>query len=144
MRLNKEDKLDKLVESLAKLSRVDGFEAALREQLLMVSNDDFAFLCRHATPVTPHIALDSQSKTTKAGALWYEETLPPETVLYICLAAHDTRKNGKDKDDKKDEKLTAQAVLETVQGIFADKPYLQLGGNETVGMGWCKTQWIGG
>ena len=132
----KEEKLDKLVKSLAKLSSVEGFKATLHEQLLVVTDDDFAFLCRHATPVTPHIALDSQSKTTKSGALWYEETLPSETLLYICLAAHDAR--------KKDEKLNAEDVLKRVDDLFVEKPYLQIGGNETVGMGWCKTQWIGG
>lgn len=143
VRAKPEDRLDDVVKALAELSGVDGFEAALREQLLVVGNEDFAFLCRHATPVTPHVALDSEKKTTKTGALWYEETLPPETLLYVCLAAHDTRKKSEAKDGK-EEKLTAEAVLQRVDGVFADKPYLQLGGNETVGMGWCKTKWIGG
>jgi hypothetical protein len=38
--------LDDVVKALAKLSGVDGFDVALREQLLVVSNDDFAFLTR--------------------------------------------------------------------------------------------------
>jgi CRISPR-associated protein Cmr4 len=39
---------------------------------------------------------------------------------------------------KQDSKLaTADDVLSTVTNLFMDKPWLQIGGNETVGMGWC-------
>jgi CRISPR-associated protein Cmr4 len=66
----------------------------------------------------------------KDGALWYEETLPPESLLYVGLAANKAR--------KQDSKLaTADDVLSTVTNLFMDKPWLQIGGNETVGMGWC-------
>ncbi len=76
------------------------------------------------------IAIDNKTKTVKQGALWYEETLPPETVLYVPLAVHDSRKNPKD--------MPAEVLLGHTLGLFpAERPYLQLGGNETVGMGWC-------
>jgi len=29
------------------------------------------------------------------------------------------------------------SILGAVTGLFAEHPWLQLGGNETVGMGWC-------
>ena len=67
----------------------------------------------------------------KTGALWYEETLPPETVLYFALSAH--RSRAKDTDIK------AEQILNSItQDLFGSSPYLQIGGNETVGMGWCK------
>ena len=51
---------------------------------------------------------------------------------------------GKDKEALKrmaarvkGETLTAAEVLDRFLTLFA-RPYLQLGGNETVGMGWCK------
>jgi len=128
----KSDDLSEIINALAQVSAVAGFAEALNKQLLILSDDDFTFLVKHAVPVTPHIALDSETKSVKGSALWYEETLPPETVLYVCLAANDARKAG--------EKMTADAVLQTVQELFKDKPYLQLGGNETVGMGWCKVK----
>ena len=120
--------LSELISALAGLSDVAGFAEALKNQLLILSDDDFTFLVKHAVPVTPHIALDSETKSVMGGALWYEESLPPDTVLYVCLAANDAR--------KKDSNLSAEAVLKTLQEMFSTKPYLQVGGNETVGMGW--------
>ena len=103
----------------------------LTEQLVIVSNNQFNYLAKDATPVTPHIAIDNDKKTVKPGALWYEETLPPETVLYFALSAQRAR--------AKDSTLQAEQILACVtQELFGDSPYLQLGGNETVGMGWCK------
>ncbi len=121
-----------IIQALAKLSGVEKFADALNNQLLILNDDDFSYLAKHAVPVTPHIALDSESKSVKTGALWYEETLPPETLLYVCLAAQDAR--------RKDTQLTADAVMQSVTEIFEAKPYLQIGGNETVGMGWCKVK----
>ena len=103
----------------------------LTEQLVIVSNNQFNYLAKYATPVTPHIAIDNDKKTVKPGALWYEETLPPETVLYFALSAQRAR--------AKDSTLQAEQILACVtQELFGDSSYLQIGGNETVGMGWCK------
>jgi len=108
----------------------------LTEQLVIVSNDQFSYLAKYSTPVTPHIAIDNDRKTVKPGALWYEETLPPETVLYFALSAH--RSRAKDSD------MPAEAILNCItQDLFGASPYLQLGGNETVGMGWCKVTVLG-
>lgn len=115
----------KLIEAL--ISR-EGIDKALTEQLLVVSNDDFSHLVQHATPVNAHIAIDSATKTVTGGALWYEETLPPETLLYIGISAADARDGSS---------LTSKNVLEELTGMFTEKPWFQMGGNETVGMGWC-------
>lgn len=113
------------------------FKTRLQKQLVIVADDMFAHLAQYATSVTPHIALDNARKTVKSGALWYEETLSPDTVLYVTLAASDSRKNAKE--------CGAQQVLDSVLSLFpSDKPYLQLGGNETVGMGWCRVNQVGG
>lgn len=126
--------LTKLVGWLARFGAED-FAAALQAQLAIVSDDMFAHLATFATPVTPHIAIDNERKAVKAGALWYEETLPPETVLYLALAAQPSRKPGRS--------TGAAQVLHKALGLFSpERPYLQLGGNETVGMGWCRVQTV--
>lgn len=122
--------LSKLIEWLAKFVDPD-FATRLKKQLVIVSNDIFSHLAQYTTAVTPHIAIEKEHKTVTKGALWYEETLSPETVLYVALAASASRRQGAN--------LSSQQVLDAVLGLFpAERPYLQLGGNETVGMGWCR------
>jgi len=133
-------------------------ETDLTAQLVIVSDAMFTYLCQFATPVTAHIAIDNTTKTVKKGALWYEETLPPETVFYLALKANAVRDAQAKFDDNpiiKDSK--AKAVLASITDSLLDlsgfknlkglnetvspkkgSPYLQIGGNETVGMGWCK------
>lgn len=125
--------LDKLIQWLAQFV-VGDFEERLKNQLVIVSDDVFSSISRYSTPVTPHIAIDNTKKTVVGGHLWYEETLSPETVLYVTLAAHPSRK---------DKTRSAEKILADVLSMFPDnKPYLQLGGNETVGMGWCRVKQV--
>ena len=50
--------------------------------------------------------------------LWYEETLPPDTVMYALLLG------GKPES------------LGAVENLIVQDGYLQVGGNATVGQGW--------
>jgi len=137
------------ISAIASLVNREGFEQTLEKQLVVVSDDMFAYLVQNATPVNAHIAIKSDgSKTVKDGALWYEETLPPETVLYAPIMANSSRQ-PKPKDGEKDvNRLDALAVANMVEnGLFAEQnKWLQVGGNETVGMGWCavSTELVGG
>lgn len=112
----------------------------LEAQLVIVNDDNFTHLANHTTPVTPHIAIDSKTKIVKQGALWYEETLAPETVLYVCISAvpSRTRQRREDTEISEEPKWDASQVLKVVTDLFDEEnKWLQLGGNETVGMGWC-------
>lgn len=125
--------LDELTTALASLMNRAKAKDALSRQLVLVSDDMFAHLAQYATPVMAHIALkDDASKTVEDGALWYEETLPPETLLYVPLMAQSSRRRAKE--------LTAAEVREAVINLFEPHSWLQVGGNETVGMGWCAVQ----
>ena len=123
--------LTALIGWLSGFVREDGIQEKLAQQLAIVNNDLFAHIAQFATPVTPHIAIDNATKTVKDGHLWYEETLPPDTVLYLTLAASGSRRKG--------DEIAASKIMEHTLSLFpAEKPYLQLGGNETTGMGWCR------
>ncbi|WP_404296455.1 type III-B CRISPR module RAMP protein Cmr4 [Halomonas sp.] len=109
------------------------YSRELKQQLTVVDDDSFRHLCRSAMPVQPHIRLNNDTKTVANGALWYEENLPPETVLYVCLTAQPSRLKSID--------LAPAALVDTLlNGLFIERPWLQLGGNETVGMGWCRVE----
>lgn len=123
--------LEAIIRVLARLMDRPDAETALRKQLALVDNDRFSHLAQFATPVNAHVCIDNQTKTVKPNALWYEESLPPDTLLYVALHALAARQ-------KDLEKPAAEVLSHVTEDLFGQRPYLQLGGNETVGMGWCK------
>ena len=125
--------VEKWIEVLAKDTEIH--QQVLTDQLVVVTDDMFSFLAQNATQVNAHIALD-ENKTVKKGALWYEETLPPETVMYSLIMCTDSRRsNTSMSSEEVAEVLTHQVLPESNR-------YLQVGGNETVGMGWFQVNFI--
>ena len=106
----------------------DDYHKDLLDKLAVVSDDNFVHLCQAAVPVHAHIAIDSKTKTVLDGALWYEESLAPDTVMYMTLVAQKGRSG----------QMTAQEVMNSIKEQLFRTPYVQVGGNETTGMGWFK------
>jgi CRISPR-associated protein Cmr4 len=52
-----------------------------QERFVVVSDQHFDFLCETATEVNARIRIEDDTKIVAKGALWYEESLPAETVL---------------------------------------------------------------
>jgi len=122
--------------------------AALQRQLVIVSNDMFAHLSAHTTPVNPHIAIDSDTGTVVGGALWFEETLPPETVLYTGVHAAQSRLPREREGQKagpqhKPDQIDSAKMAENFRALFSEDTWLQVGANETVGMGWVSVRECG-
>lgn len=113
------------------LAKFNANRNALEQRLVVVDDDLFTYLVQQTTPVTAHNRLDTQTKTVARGALWYEETLPAETVLYTVVQPFGSRKKGHD--------LDAEAIWDQFKTAVDDR-FVQFGGNETVGMGFCKVQ----
>lgn len=89
----------------------------------VVSDEIFSFLCETATQIDARIRIQPDSKTVADGALWYEESLPAETILAgiaWCDAVY-----------RKD-----VATQETLFKEFCTEPLaLQVGGKASVGRG---------
>jgi CRISPR-associated protein Cmr4 len=140
----RQDALKPVIDALAPLIGGEARRGDLERRLAVVSDDMFTHLSRFATAVAAHIKIENERKTVKDGALWYEETLPPDTVLYTGLLAMDSRRAPKKEEGAQaTEPPDARQVLGHVAGLFpAGREYLQIGGNETVGMGWCRVAFI--
>ncbi|MGR8935043.1 MAG: type III-B CRISPR module RAMP protein Cmr4 [Gammaproteobacteria bacterium] len=109
------------------LAEQTGFDV---KRLAVIPDGDFQHLVRYATQVSARIRLNDRKTTDgDGGNLWYEETLPPETVMYALALCHSSRRNREQTD-------TAGQVAEKFHALLADR-FLQIGGNETVGQGWC-------
>jgi CRISPR-associated protein Cmr4 len=120
---------------LALLVQITGeqLEADLKQNLVVVADHQFRHLCRNAVPVQAHIAIETETKTVKNGALWYEENLPSETIMYCCLSATSGRNEAKQ---------PAAALLGLLEKQFSQHNFLQVGGNLTTGMGWFEVNWV--
>ena len=86
-------------------------------------DDVVSFLAETATEVRARIRLDPQTGTVSPGALWYEEHLPAETVLWGVFAV--SHSNNDEYTCSADELATA----------LPRRMLLQLGGNSGVGHG---------
>ena len=106
----------------------------LRNSLVILSNDDFRDFALYATEVITRIRIKRETKTVEGGALWTEEHLPTDTLLYVPMYAANARKNGSNG-------MKAADVLLKAKEITANNSYLQLGGDETVGRGLVQTRW---
>ncbi len=105
--------------------------------LVVVPNEDLCDLAQRTLPVMARTQL-TPGKTTDtwrdaatgqeySGNLWYEEALPPDTLLYAFVGAPDLDRAGTGSE-------TPCARLHQ-QAVHLRR--VQIGGNETVGAGQC-------
>ena len=57
------------------------WQSIFKERFAVLSNDCFTFLAKTGTEVAAHIRIKDETKTVERGGLWYEESLPGETIL---------------------------------------------------------------
>ena len=111
-------------QQLRELFKHDETASRLEERLVILNDDDFVWFARFGLTVQARNVLDEVKKTSKN--LWYEETIPPDALFYSLWAER------------------AGGTLETVVSSFEKSPYLQVGGNETVGQGWFAVKFLDG
>ena len=95
-------------------------QTAFTQRFAVVNDDLFTFLAKNATEITARIAIEEESKTVKAGALWYEESVPAEAIFWALLLAQPRGKT------------TAKSLFDVLQ---LHDTLLQLGGHAGVGRG---------
>ncbi|MBI5136856.1 MAG: type III-B CRISPR module RAMP protein Cmr4 [Nitrospirae bacterium] len=98
------------------------------ERFAILPDGVFDFLAETATEVRARVRIDANTRTVVKGALWYEECLPAESLLYGVVGA-DRARNGATAADGTP--LGAEDLLKKVSA----RARLQLGGNATVGRG---------
>jgi CRISPR-associated protein Cmr4 len=105
------------------------WQTEFKRRFCVVSGDVMSFLLETATEVVARIALEDDTKTVKDGQLWYEESLPAESILVSLVLASDSRY------DK--QVLKADKILEAIHTRAHDK-LVQIGGKANVGRGLCR------
>jgi len=117
------------------------------KNLLLISDDMFDYAVSYCTEIQTNIKIDSSTGTAKDGALRYQEFLPADSVLY-SIVHYSERKASEIKDDNQSElkKLVEEMQAEKIKTFVEDtvKDFIQIGGDETLGKGICKLEWIKG
>ena len=90
----------------------------------LLPDEIMGFLAETATEIRSRIALDPETGTVHKGALWYEENLPAESVLWGVLALSASNRG--------DDPRSADALADALPG---SDTLLQLGGKAGVGRG---------
>ncbi|HEX8565161.1 MAG TPA: type III-B CRISPR module RAMP protein Cmr4 [Pyrinomonadaceae bacterium] len=103
-----------------KIFQNENWQVFFKRRFCIVSDDVMNFLAETATEVIARNKLDDEKKATVQGALWYEESLPSETILSGLLVS--MRNN--------------EADVTTLREI--SRKALQFGGSMTVGRGLCR------
>jgi CRISPR-associated protein Cmr4 len=100
------------------------WQRTFKERFVILSNNCFSFLSETGTEINARIKIDQEKKIVQDGALWYEESLPSETIL-AGLAWCDRDYSGKG--------ITQEMIFKE---FCPDKAInLQVGGKATVGKG---------
>lgn len=128
--VRKSEKATSIAESLAELLPAetgDYLKQKFKRDLVLINDRNFSYFVKHCTQISAKIQLTSAKVTGKEGNLWYEESLPSDTVMYSLLMA--TGQRMKD--------IPARQLKDFVNEEILKDNLLQVGGNESIGQGWC-------
>lgn len=109
----------------------DGFPKM--DKLVLVADEVYQYAVESCTEIQTQIKIDSEKGTASDGSLRYQEMLPADSILYSVVyfsrAAFDHF-------------AQAENVRDHIQAVIKD--FIQIGGDETLGRGICKINWIAG
>ena len=104
----------------------------LMGNLTVLHDGDFAYFAENATEVITRVRISQATGTVEQGALWTEEYLPSESILYsVALASGEYRARGDDGAGRMD----AGEVMSYLTYTLSQRARFQLGGNATLGKG---------
>jgi len=116
------DVIEAIVVLLPRGPTYENTRTRLAHQLLVTDDDSFGWFTSFGLPVAAHNVLDRETKSSKN--LWYEETLPVDTLLYGIVSS----------------RVGTSAELDKLKCWIAENPWLQIGGKETVRWSVCVRQ----
>ena len=103
----------------------------IKDKLVVLSDDDFKDFVEMFTEIITRTKIDNKKGTVKDGALFTEEYLPAETIMYSLVMASPIMADIDEVKDLNDEN--------DVLSFFKNCPeIIQIGGNATIGKGICE------
>lgn len=102
------------------------WEEQFTKRFVILPDDIFSFLADTATEIRTRIRIERTTRIVQNGALWTEENLPAETVLWGVIGISQSR-----------DKHHSQSAAELAQ-LLPKEINIQIGGKHTVGRGFCR------
>ncbi len=116
----------------------DSVWADLGKRFVVLSDEMFCYFAEHACEVVTRVRIDDETGTVDDGALFNQENVPSETLFYAVIAAQDEKRKAEGRDRK-----TAAEALDALTAKLTENPVIQVGGDETIGLGYCSVALIG-
>ena len=118
------------------------WQEKIKNDVVVLQDDDFRDFVNLSTEVITRTKIDNETGTVQSGALFTEEYLPSETILYSLALATPIFNNKKGVFPKTDEKNEEYLVMEYFTNGLPE--VIQIGGNATIGKGIVRTRgWKG-
>ncbi len=114
-KVDKDETISKIAENISECAPDDYIKEKIKNDLVLVSDLMFTDIVKTMTEVVPRIRINEDG-IVQERALWYEEYLPQDTVMYFVI-----RSIAGDNNSAEINKL--------------EKKYISIGGKETVGKG---------
>lgn len=120
------------------------------QDIIVLSDNDFGDFVNLSTEVITRTKIDNKTGTVETGALFTEEYLPSDSVMYNLMLASKCFSKNKIGDDGKivpwnddtEERIKAineaANVLNFFKSQIAEQPVVQVGGNATLGKGFVR------
>lgn len=105
----------------------------MKNSIVILNDDDFRDFVNLATEVITRTKISPETGTVEQGALFTEEYLPVESVLYALIFAGNEYVT--ENASNKNEKLDAAQVLKHFSDKLNQQSVFQLGGSATIGKG---------
>jgi len=111
---------------------------ALIQRLAILNDENFQHFVTTCTEVVARIKVDPATRTVDGGALFNQENVPCEALFYSVLTVLPSRRSGVGTDFDPNAKLAE--LLPDGKDPDKPPPILQIGGDETTGLGLCETK----
>jgi len=108
----------------------------IADQLVLLSDTELKFWAKHGTEITTRVRINENTGTVADGALWTEESLPAESLLWSVALISDSRKPNNNSN--------GATLMQHFANTLEAKSRIFLGGDRTIGRGLCGVNLIQG
>lgn len=119
---------DAILEAFKKLSDEPLWKNTLAERLVIVNDEIFSYFVKNACEVATRIRINDNTGSVDNGALFNQEQLPSEAMLYSVLGEL--------------RQTSGECVAAVEAKVNEAGNVLQIGGDATIGLGFCTVNFI--